>query len=323
MSRISSTNQSTLLLGILTLFVGVLQSAQSRANGQLSIDLQNPLGAAIVSNLIGWTLLMMILALRRGEWEGFKILSHAIRKGDLRWWELLAGVGGAYWLSIQTFAVPQIGVAVFTICTVGGQMSSSLIVDKFGLSMNGRQRVTRPRFIAALTTLIAVTIAVFPDLQNATFRASTILLSFSVGIFAAVQFALMSRVNQVTKRPLVTTWVNFFVGTSILSIALGINLIQGGSFGSLPRNFWVYLGGPVGVIFVAVASLVVRHLGVLNFVLFTVTGQLVGALLLDLLIPANKDALSFNLFLGIAMTLASIVFSRYFNTKSMRQDTNQ
>ena len=113
-------------------------------------------------------------------------------------------------------------------------------------------------------------------------------------------------------RPIVTTWLNFLVGIICLSIALGINLSRQGSIGTLPTNIWVYIGGPCGLIFIAVASTVVKHLGVLNFILFSVTGQLIGALLLDWLLPTHKGALSSYLIFGTAMTLGSIAFSRYF-----------
>jgi transporter family-2 protein len=304
--------QGTLVFGLLTVLAGALSSVQSRANGQLSIDIHNAIGAAMMSNLIGWTMLWILLFGRKKERASLKLLLHAIKSHELRWWEILGGAGGAYFLSIQSIAVPQVGVALFTICTVGGQAAASLLVDKIGLSMNGKQRITWPRIFAAVMTMLAVTISVYPDLLTVNFKVITIILSVMVGAVASFQHALNSRVNHVSGRPIVTTWLNFLVGILCLSIALGINLSRHGSIGTLPTNVWVYIGGPCGLIFIAVASNVVKHLGVLNFILFSVTGQLIGALLLDWLLPAQKGALSSYLIFGTAMTLGSIAFSRYF-----------
>lgn len=300
------------MYGLLALFVGALTSVQGRANGQLAIDIHNALGAAIVSNIIGWTILWVILLGRKTERDGFKELVRAVKTGELRWWILLAGMGGSFYLAMQSIAVPQIGVAIFTICIVGGQTLSSLIVDKVGFSSNGRQHITLPRVFTSLMTLIAVIVAVYPQLGRSNFKIIVIFLCIAAGIFGSFQFAMNSQINQVTNRPIVTTWLNFFVGSIFISLALLVDIANGGSIGALPHNPWVYLGGPCGVIFIAVASKVVKSMGVLNFVLFTVTGQLAGALLLDWLLPTHKGGINSYLITGTAITLASIALSRFF-----------
>ncbi|HEX7405818.1 MAG TPA: DMT family transporter [Candidatus Nanopelagicaceae bacterium] len=312
----SDQKSGTLIFGLITVIAGVLSSVQSRANGQLSVDIHNAIGAAAISNIVGWALLWILLFGRKRERTALKTLFRAIKSHELKWWELLGGMGGAYFLAIQSFAVPQVGVGIFTICAVSGQAASSLLVDKVGLSMNGKQHITWPRVVAALLTLVAVTISVYPDLGKINFKVVTVILCVLVGVIGSFQHALNSRVNHVSQRPIVTTWLNFMIGLVILLIVLAINLAGHGSLGKLPTNIWVYIGGPMGVIFIAVASNVVRHLGVLNFILFSVTGQLIGALLLDWLMPAHKGALSGYLVFGTAMTLGSILLSRLFPDKN-------
>jgi len=300
------------MYGLLTLIVGALTSVQSRANGQLAVDIHNALGAAIISNLIGWAILWVLLLGRKKERAGFKELVRAVKAGELRWWILLAGMGGAFYVSMQSISVPQIGVAIFTICLVGGQAASSLVVDKIGFSTNGKQHITGARVFTAFMTLVAVTVAVYPELGKANFKILTIFLCVAVGMVGSFQYAMNSQINHVTQQPIVTTWLNFFVGSFFIAIALAIDIAKGGSIGPLPHNLWVYVGGPCGLLFIAVAASVVKSMGVLNFVLFSVTGQLVGALLLDWLIPAHKGALSGYLIVGTAITLGSIALSNYF-----------
>ncbi len=307
------------MYGLLTLFVGALTSVQSRANGQLSVDINNALGAAVISNVIGWTLIWVLVLFRRSGREGFRSFLRAIKNREMHWWELMGGAGGAYFVALQSSAVPEIGVAIFTISLVAGQTATSLLVDKIGFSANGKQPVTWPRVFAAIMTLVAVSVAVYPELGTANFKTLTIILCLFLGVVVAFQHAINSRINVIAKQPIVTTWLNFFVGLVFLSIALAINLARGGSIGPLPHNLWVYIGGPSGVLFVAVAATAVRTMGVLNFILFSVTGQLIGALLLDWLLPARIGALNGYLITGTVITLASIAFSLFFHANAARK----
>jgi len=306
------------LYGLLTLFVGALTSVQSRANGQLSVDVHSALGSAVISNAVGWAILWVLVLVRRSDRQGFKVFLQAIRNREMHWWELMGGAGGAFFLAMQSSAVPEIGVAVFTICLVGGQTATSLLVDKIGFSANGKQSITWPRVFAAIMTLVAVSIAVYPDLGTVNFKVVTIVLCLAVGVVVAFQHALNSRINLIARNPMVTTWLNFSVGISFLIIALVIDLMRGGSIGPLPHNFWVYIGGPCGLLFVAVAASAVRTMGVLNFILFSVTGQLVGALLLDWLLPTDAGALDGYLITGTVVTLGSIAFSRFFHANHQK-----
>ena len=304
------------MYGLLTLVVGALTSVQGRANGQLAIDIHNALGAAIISNIIGWVILWVMFLGRKTERNGFKELVRAVKAGELKWWILLAGMGGTLYVSMQSVAVPQIGVAVFTICIVGGQTLSSLLVDKIGFSSKGRQHITWPRVLTSLMTLLAVIVAVYPELGRANFKLIIIFLCITAGVVGSFQFAMNSQINHVTDRPIVTTWLNFCVGTVFIALALAVDIAKGGSIGNLPHNPWVYIGGPCGLIFIAVASKVVKSMGVLNFVLFSVTGQLAGALLLDWLVPTRNGGLNGYLVTGTAITLGSIALARFFQVKT-------
>ena len=66
--------------------------------------------------------------------------------------------------------------------------------------------------------------------------------------------------------------------------------------------WWIYTGGVIGVIYIAFTSTIVQHLGVLTFTLFSVGGQLVGSLLIDLIAPTNGVNVSAYLVTGIVMT---------------------
>ena len=308
-----------MLFAIMAVVVGALTAIQSRLNGQLSTDIHNGIAAALISFGTGWIFVIAACLFNRPDRDGLAKIWNGLRSKRLKPWEIIGGMGGGFFVAIQSSVVPTIGVAIFTICTVGGQTASSMVVDFIGLSPSGKHRVTWIRSVTALITLFSVTVAVYPQLRSSTFKFAPIILAITVGIVIAFQQALNGRMNVVSTRPLSTTFVNFLMGSIVLTIALAINLARGGSIGHLPHGWVVYLGGPIGVIFIAVSAFAVKHLGILNFILFSVTGQLIGALLLDWLAPAAHTKISAYLVTGTAMTLVAVVSSRVLTLrKSVR-----
>jgi len=303
------------LYPLLAVVVGALTAVQSRLNGQLSKDIHNGLAAAIISFGSGWIVLFILCFGIKVERQGLRNIWKAVNSGRLKRWEVIGGMGGGFFVATQSITVPKLGVAIFTIATVGGQTVASLLVDKLGIGPAGKKQVTIPRIFAAVMTLFAVTIAVFPDLSHATFSAIAVAMTLVVGVVISFQQALNGRVNVVATRPLATAFLNFLMGTFVLAIALAINLGNGGAIGHLPTTAWLYLGGPIGVIFIATSAYVVKHMGILNFVLTSVTGQLIGALALDWLAPAAHTKVSSYLVTGVIMTLGSILISRYFERR--------
>lgn len=299
-----------MLFAFLAIVVGALTTLQSRINGELSTDIHNGIAAAILSFISGWIILIGFCVFYKPDREGLARVWSSLRTRRMKWWEILGGMGGGCFVALQSSLVPTLGVAIFTICVVGGQTALSIVVDLIGLSPSGKHRVSVLRVSTTLIILVSVYIAVYPDLKNSTFKILPILLTIGVGGLVAFQQALNGRVNTVSLRPLATTFVNFLMGTLILIIALSINLLRGGSIAPLPHNLWVYLGGPLGLIFIALSAFTVKHLGVLNFVLFSVTGQLIGGVAIDAIAPAAHTHITSYLLTGTAMTLVAVVSSR-------------
>lgn len=299
----------------LAVFVGALTAAQSRFNGELSRQIHNGIGAGLISNIVGSLVLIVIVLIFKKDRDGITQTINALKAGRLAWWEMLGGLGGTIFLSTQGVTVPEIGVALFTISLVGGQTASSLLVDKLGLTPSGKKPVTLSRILIATATLISVSIAVYPDLGNSKFKLLPIALALLAGVVVSFQQALNARVNMVAERPLATTFFNFIIGSLFLAIALAVNLLRGGSIGKLPTSPWLYLGGICGLTFIAVSAYTLKHIGLLNFITFSVSGQLIGALLFDWFAPAAHTTVSGYLLTGTAMTMCAVVASRFMSVK--------
>lgn len=302
---------------IFAVLIGAVVAIQSRVNGQLSVDLNSGLAAALISFLTGWSVLFILVFGIKRERAGLFLIFQSIKEKQLTWWEVSGGLLGGCFVAVQSITVPQIGVALFTISVVAGQMVSSLFVDKAGLSPSGKQKITMARTLGALATLIAVFVAVYPDLTDSEFRFLPLSMALTVGVFASIQQGLNGRVNAVAKRPLATAWLNFATGAVVIGIALAINLASGAEVAPLPNNFWVYTGGSLGLIFVAVSAYIIQHLGVLNFVILNIAGQLVGAVAIDWIAPAKAGSLNGYLIFGTVITIASITVSRILEARKV------
>ena len=306
------------MFAIFAVLIGVVVAIQSRINGQLSVDLNNGLAAALISFLTGLALVTILVFGFKPEREALYRIFTAVRNKQLVTWEVMGGVLGGFFVAAQSAVVPQIGVALFTISVVAGQTISSLLVDKAGLTPSGKERITKPRIFGAIATLIAVAIAVFPDLTSSEFRFLPLTFALIVGVFASFQQGMNGRVNVVGKRPLATAWLNFASGTIVVVIALSVDLALGASIGPLPSNFWVYTGGAAGLIFVAVSAHIIKHLGVLNFSILSIAGQLVGAILIDWLAPAKAGSLNGYLIFGTVLTIISIAVSKLYEARKLK-----
>ena len=310
------------MFSLLALVAGLVVSAQSRVAGELTKVVENGITAVAFSNYLGWAILTILVFGIKRERAGFRSVIHALRTKSLRPWEVLGGWGGAIFIATQSTQVPILGVALFTITYIAGQTIFALIVDEFGLTTNGKKKITTLRVIASLITLVGVMVAVYPDLTSAQFAAFPIVLVIAVGAATSLQQALNSRVNQVAQRPLATAWFNFTVGGSLLTLVMGVRVWTGHPFGSLPTSphqWWLYSGGILGLIFIATTAYILKHLGMLKWGLVGVTGQLIGALLLDWIVPAHSGAINRYLIIGSAITLISVLGSRYFESRASKR----
>lgn len=288
--------------------VGSLTAIQSRANGSLSDLLNNGLQAATISFSVGLILSSILVVISSSRRGGVGRLFHAVRCGDLKPWMIIGGFFGAFFVFSQSVSVPVTGVALFAVALVSGQSASALIVDKFGLGPHGRQSVTGLRVVSALVGVSAVVVAVSGRLGSADVPIVPVTISFLAGVGVSVQQAINGRVTAATAEPLVAAWWNFVVGALTLAVLLSAYVALGhGQVAALPSGpLWVYLGGVVGVVFIATASWVVGKVGVLRLSLLAIAGQLLGSLILDFAVAHTIDL---PLIGGVVLAFAAVVIN--------------
>lgn len=292
--------------------LGVAIAVQARINGELARQIDDGLFAALLSFLGGLFLLALLAAALPPMRTGLGKVRAALAERRLRPYQLLGGIFGAYLVTTQGLTVAAIGVAMFTVALVSGQAASSMLVDRAGVGPGGAEPVTPRRVTGAVLALGAVVLAM-SDRLGTPRELWLVALPALAGLGIAWQQAVNGRVAAAARgggHPLAgmlpAALVNFTVGTVALTLVTAVEVGIRGLPGALPVQPWLYLGGPLGVLFIGAAAAVVPVTGVLLLGLGTVAGQLVGALLLDVFVPVGSDHLTVNTVLGTALTLVAV-----------------
>lgn len=297
--------------------IGLLSSIQSRMNGGLAVMWESPRQAAFYSFGTGLVIMTIVAVAAPGVREGLRDIWRGLRAGTLRWWAVIGGLLGGVFVLAQSSIVPLVGVAAFAVGVVAGQTANSLVVDRWGIGPGGRIPVSGPRIMAAVLAVMAVAVAVGGHaLEVEGDGVLPIAAAFLVGAVIAFQQAINGRVARASGQPLAATWLNFALGTLLLGVVFGISVVQGGHvvpmFGGHPL---LYLGGLVGVFFIALAAWAVTRIGVLVTSLLAVAGQLTSAVALDLWLPTAEGGLTAGLAVGVALAFLAVLIGARQRTR--------
>ena len=296
-------------LDLLAALSGAMIALQARANGELSHRLNNGLQAALVSFGSGLLIIFVITLFNSTIKEGIKNLRTAVANKEIARWKLFAGALGGSFVAIQTQIVPLIGVAIYSVASIAGQTAMSLVVDRIGLTGGGKKLISPRRVLAAFLTVLAVLVSVWDRIDANNLSMFAVTAGGIAGAIVGIQRALNGQINEYSHQSFTTSLLNFITGTSFLLILIVAGLIFGrNELSALPSGpWWIYTGGVIGVIYIAFTSTIVQHLGVLTFTLFSVGGQLVGSLIIDLVSPTDGVSVSAYLVTGIVMTYAGVI----------------
>ncbi len=292
---------------VASIVAGVLVATQHRINGELGQRLDDGFTAALISFGSGWFILMAILAVSPRGQEGIRRLVTEVRARRVAPWLLLGGLGGGFLVLSQGLVAGVVGVAIFGIATVTGQTISGMVADATGFAGGRRAPVTVRRAVGAALTLIAVVVAVVPRLETDVPLAA-IILPLIAGIGIGLQQAVNGRVRTESGSALAATTLNFTVGTAALVVVTVVHLAISGLPETPPSNPWLYLGGAVGAIFIAVQVVTVTRIGVLVLGLCLVAGQLAGALVYDLVLPIGVPTTA-TTAIAVALTLLGVTIA--------------
>ncbi|PUB09887.1 transporter family-2 protein [Yoonia sediminilitoris] len=100
---------------------------------------------------------------------------------------------------------------------------------------------------------------------------------------------------------------NHAVGLGFVTITA---LLIGGLFAGEPQSapWWAYLGGPVGVVFIAAGSWLIARIGAAQTAMLIIAGQMISGVMLDLILGAPGNPLA--RITGVALILTGMWVAR-------------
>jgi bacterial/archaeal transporter family-2 protein len=313
MGRVQSRHTLVTVTSLVVAFaLGGMVALQAHINGRLAAELGAGLTGAALASVIsfgsGFVLLCLICGLTPSGRAGLRRIAVASRQGRLRPWHLLGGLAGAALIVAQSVTVATIGVALFTVALVAGQVSSAMLVDRVGLGPSGTSLVTPGRAAGAGLAVVAVGLALSEHMIGTTLLAPAVLLLALLPLVAGAGVAWQQAVNgqvSLVGTPFPAAWVNFVVGTAVLAVCFLLSTLAGTAEPNpLPAQWWLYLGGLFGVTFISSAAILVRVLGVLVFGLAAIAGQVITALVID--VALTDLAVGSLTFAGAGLTLVGV-----------------
>lgn len=276
---------ATALLVLATVLAGTLGPMQAAVNGQLGTWLADGHAAALISFGTGLVLMFAIVFSRRTTREQALAIPRIIKERRIPWPNFLAGLCGAVIVLSEGVTVGALGVATFQISLISGLVISGVVCDRLGVGVAVKQPLSAPRILGAVLAVASTVIVISPNFEAPHVIALAI-LPFVGGLLAGWQPAGNSNVARVTGSMLVSIGWNFLVGFTALLVAYLARAATTGVDLALPDTWWMYLGGPLGLMSIALMALLVRGLGLLLLGLASTAGQLIGSVLIDALVPA-------------------------------------
>ncbi|MGF6174525.1 DMT family transporter [Ensifer sp. 4252] len=133
-----------------------------------------------------------------------------------------------------------------------------------------------------------------------------ILLACLAGVLVGVSRQVNGRLSLSTSPMIASFWNHIvgFVALTILGLSIG-GLIPAGA---ADAPWHAYLGGSIGVVFVAAGSWLIARIGAVNTALLVIGGQMVSGVALDLL--RGTSATFVASALGVTLILAGMALTQ-------------
>jgi len=139
---------------LVAVLIGAMLPLQGLVNSRLGLHAGGPVVAAFISFLVGSAMLGLYLLATR---------TPVTLQGASKWpaWIWAGGALGAVYVACFTLLIPRIGAAGMVCLAVLGQVSASLLLDRFGV-LQAQKPVDALRIVGALLVLAGVVLVVAP-----------------------------------------------------------------------------------------------------------------------------------------------------------------
>lgn len=313
----NKSKYSVPLLMLATILAGTLSPMQSAVNGELGHWLNDGNACAVISFASGLVVMFFIIMAKKETRQQFASIPSLIKQRKIPLWNWFAGLCGAMVVFSEGASASALGVATFQTALISALILSGLLCDRFGIGVSEKKYLTSYRIIGAIFAVVATVFVVSPQWRSTSFILLAV-LPFMAGLLAGWQPAGNAKVAEATGSMLVSITWNFIVGFTVLGIALLVRISLGHVSFQLPDTWWMYLGGPLGLMSIGLMAILVRGLGLLMLGVASTAGQLLGSVLIDVLIPALGNTVYFVTLVGTVFALVGAIVTTIPDFKRAR-----
>lgn len=136
---------------LLSAFAGMLVAMQPPINSKLG-HAAGTFAAATISFLVGTTVLFVVAIASGG--------THLSGLRGVPWWYFAGGLIGAVFVASSLVTVRTLGAAGVVAATIAGQLTGSVIIDRFGLLGLSKQPLTVARVLGIAFLAVGVFLVV-------------------------------------------------------------------------------------------------------------------------------------------------------------------
>jgi len=253
----------------ISLLIGILVAVMIAFNGGLTM-VYGMYAATVVIHIVGLVLIGVIVLARR---EKPFAKAHP-------WYLYIGGVLGVAVTASVNYGFGKVSVSAILALGLFGQSVTGALVDQFGL-FGMRKHPFRVYQIPGIL-LVMGGIAFMMDGEFSFWPVFAVFLS---GVLVVVSRAYNSRLAERTS-VFISTFFNYFCG---LAAAIVVFLLLGSQEPvwaglTFSQNWWIYLGGAIGVGTVWLSNVVVVKIPQLYITLLMFVGQVFTGVILDALL---------------------------------------
>ncbi|UHS61792.1 DMT family transporter [Agrobacterium vaccinii] len=133
-----------------------------------------------------------------------------------------------------------------------------------------------------------------------------IAMAIAGGVFVSLSRQINGRLS-LSNSPLIASFWNHIVGFVVLTV-LGLGLGGLVPAGAADAPWYAFIGGPIGVVFIASGSWLIPRIGAINTALLVISGQMVSGVVLDLF--SDQPPKLWASLLGILLILAGMALTQ-------------
>lgn len=226
----------------------------------------------------------------------------------------LGGITGILTILFANYAFQYLSISAILALGLLGQCIMSFLIDQFGLFGMPTYTFTKRRLLGLCIIFIGSMIMI----QG--FEAWAAFLALLSGICIVLSRTINARLTEESNL-IIGTCYHFFFGllaASVLFVLLGDHEVSYPTFGIDPfsSNWYIYLGGIVGVFVILVSNIVVSKISSIHMTMLLFIGQVLAGLSIDFHITS---AFSVELLIGVLIVSIGLFINIGWNQKNQQQ----